>query len=130
AERAEAERAEAERAEAERAEAERAEAERAEAERAEAERAEAERAEAERAEAERATAECAAAARQADAAQIPSSPGDPDAPLDLSDLDPDLVDLFVEEGADLLDHADGLLATLQQDPGQGDALVGLQRDLH
>src|SRR5690606_34996329 len=36
----------------------------------------------------------------------------------------------VEAGAALRDEAGGVLATLQQGPGQGDALVGLQRDLH
>ncbi len=141
AERAEAERAEAERAEAERAEAERLEAERLEAERAEAARLEAERLEAERAEAERAEAERAAAAAQAAAeapaeakapaeASLPSAAEDPDAPLDLTDLDPDLVDIFVEESVDLLDHSDGLLARLRESPAEGDCLVGLQRDLH
>jgi chemosensory pili system protein ChpA (sensor histidine kinase/response regulator) len=144
AERAEAERAEAERAEAERAEAERAEAERAEAERAEAERAEAERAEAERAEAERAeTARMAEAASQAEAAdaergraverliaQALVSAEDPDEALDLTDLDSELVDIFVEESVDLLDHSDGLLAQLRENPTEREPLIGLQRDLH
>ncbi len=157
AERAEAERAEAERAEAERAEAERAEAERAEAERAEAERAEAERAEAERVTAERLAAERAQAehaeaervrAERAEAERIEAeraeaeraaaellkqstaSNEDPDAPLDLTDLDPELVDIFVEEGVDLLDHSDSLLAQLRDAPEDRELLVGLQRDLH
>ncbi|WP_425488012.1 response regulator [Marilutibacter penaei] len=55
---------------------------------------------------------------------------DPDEALDLTDLDPELVDIFVEEGGDLLDHSDGLLAKLRQAPGDRDALIGLQRDLH
>jgi chemosensory pili system protein ChpA (sensor histidine kinase/response regulator) len=148
AERAEAERAEAERAEAERAEAERAEAERAEAERAEAERAEAERAEAERAAAERAEAERAEAARVEEAsnaadadvergraverliAQALVSAEDPDEELDLTDLDSELVDIFVEESVDLLDHSDGLLAQLRDKPTEREPLVGLQRNLH
>src|SRR5690606_26143033 len=139
AERAEAERLEAERVAAEAAEAERAEAERQAAERAEAERVAAEAAEAERLEAERQAAERVEAERAAESARaqarrqaerIPASPDDPDEALDLTGLDPDLVDIFVEEGMDLLDHADGLVARLQAEPGEGDALVGLQRDLH
>ena len=55
---------------------------------------------------------------------------DPDEPLDLSDLDPELVDIFVEEGSDLLDHSDGLLAQLRVTPGDDELLAGLQRDLH
>jgi len=55
---------------------------------------------------------------------------DPDQPLDLTDLDPELVDIFVEEGSDLLDHSDGLLAHLRAAPGEREPLVGLQRDLH
>ncbi|RPE75454.1 Hpt domain-containing protein [Vulcaniibacterium tengchongense] len=153
AERLEAERLEAERLEAERLEAERLEAERLEAERLEAERLEAERLEAERLEAERAAGEPAAeqaALADADAAETPAEAGavpepavaaliehalgaadlDPDAPLDLSELDPELVDIFVEEGADLLDHADGLLAQLREAPEEREHLAGLQRDLH
>ncbi|MBW3551194.1 MAG: Hpt domain-containing protein, partial [Proteobacteria bacterium] len=55
---------------------------------------------------------------------------DPDEALDLSDLDPELVDIFVEEGSDLLDHSDGLLAQLREAPAEREPLVGLQRDLH
>ncbi|WP_460821616.1 response regulator [Lysobacter olei] len=55
---------------------------------------------------------------------------DPDEALDLTDLDPELVDIFVEEGVDLLDHSDALLAQLREEPNDRDALVGLQRDLH
>ncbi|WP_394540363.1 Hpt domain-containing protein [Lysobacter enzymogenes] len=55
---------------------------------------------------------------------------DPDEALDLSELDPELVDIFVEEGGDLLDHSDGLLAQLRETPGERELLVGLQRDLH
>ena len=42
--------------------------------------------------------------------------GDPDEALDLTDLDPELVDIFFEEGGDLLDHSDGLLAQLRDGP--------------
>ena len=55
---------------------------------------------------------------------------DPDEALDLTDLDPELVDIFVEEGGDLLDHSDGLLAQLRESPSEREPLVGLQRDLH
>ena len=55
---------------------------------------------------------------------------DPDEALDLTDLDPELVDIFVEEGGDLLDHSDGLLAQLREAPTDREPLVGLQRDLH
>ncbi|WP_460732457.1 response regulator [Lysobacter tyrosinilyticus] len=55
---------------------------------------------------------------------------DPDEALDLTGLDPELVDIFVEEGADLLDHSDGLLAELRATPDSREPLIGLQRDLH
>ncbi|QDH70808.1 response regulator [Lysobacter alkalisoli] len=140
AERLEAERLEAERLEAERLEAERAEAERLEAERLEAERLEAERAEAERLEAERLEAERLEAEREATAAIEPAAAHmllaalaiepDPDEAFDTSELDVELVDIFVEEAGDLLDHSDGLLARLRGMPNDRDVLIGLQRDLH
>ncbi|WP_369937000.1 Hpt domain-containing protein [Xanthomonas tesorieronis] len=51
-------------------------------------------------------------------------------PLDFADLDRELVDIFVEEGKDLLDHCDRLIADLRAAPQDRDALAGLQRDLH
>ncbi|MCW5581230.1 MAG: Hpt domain-containing protein, partial [Luteimonas sp.] len=148
-ERLEAERLEAERVEAERVEAERVEAERLEAERLEAERVEAERVEAERLEAERLAAEVAQAGEvEADAKAggeaetgIAVEPAvaailadamaeDPDAALDMVGVDAELVDIFIEEASDLLDHSDGLLAQLRQSPDAREPLVGLQRDLH
>jgi chemosensory pili system protein ChpA (sensor histidine kinase/response regulator) len=155
-ERLEAERLEAERAEVARVEAERVEAERVEAERAEAERADEEAAEYARLEAEYAEQD-RLAREQAAVPEVPALPvaepemepepepelepelaasfvddhvEDPDAPLDLTGLDPELVDIFVEESVDLLDHSDTLLAQLHAAPGEGDSLVGLQRDLH
>ncbi|MGI8561272.1 MAG: Hpt domain-containing protein [Luteimonas sp.] len=119
---AEAERIEAEKVEAEGAEAERVEAERAEAERIEAERAEAERIEAEGSEPDPAVAELLAQAHAGDE--------DPDEALDLTGLDPELIDIFVEESSDLLDHSDGLLAQLRGSPNERETLVGLQRDVH
>ncbi|WP_425491593.1 response regulator [Cognatiluteimonas sedimenti] len=153
AERLEAERLEAQRAEAERVDAERLESERADAQRLAAQQAEEARLEAERAEAARIAAEQAEAERVAAAEnetattteaaaatpepavaafleQAAASAEDPDEPLDLSDLDPELVDIFVEESVDLLDHSDGLLAQLREAPGEREPLVGLQRDLH
>jgi chemosensory pili system protein ChpA (sensor histidine kinase/response regulator) len=145
-ERLEAERLAAKQAEIARLDAERVDAERLEAEqRAESKRAEAERVAAERAEAERAAAEAAAEPEAATAdeaseapdptvaallAQAQDSAEDPDQALDLSGLDPELVDIFVEESGDLLDHSDGLLAQLRESPDEREPLVGLQRDLH
>ncbi len=151
AERLEAERLEAERLEAERLEAERLEAERLEAERLEAERLEAERLEAERLEAERLEAEAVeeveVAAEEAveivDTAEdvtetavatllasVAAATEDPDEPLDVSGVDEELLDIFVEESSDLLDHSDGLVAQLRESPTEREPLVGLQRDLH
>ena len=145
AERLEAERLEAERVEAERLEAERLEAERVEAERVEAERLEAQRIEAARQEAERRAAEARAEAErqarraEAEAARVAAlqataaaaaAPEDPDEALDPADLDLELVDLFVEEARDLLDHSDGLLAKLRDAPESMEPVTGLQRDLH
>ena len=50
--------------------------------------------------------------------------------LDFNELDRDLVDIFVEEGVDLLDHVDGLLQELRADPAAREPIIGLQRDLH
>src|SRR5579875_1869524 len=147
AEQAEAERLAAERTAAEKAEAERTAAEKAEAERSAAEKAEAIRIAAEKAEAGRAAAEKAKAARIAadnaerarrqteraiKLARMPAFPDDsqPDGALELPDLDPDLIELFTQEGSEILDHSDGLMATLRETPEDRDALHGLQRDLH
>ncbi len=55
---------------------------------------------------------------------------DPDIGLDMSDLDSDLVDIFVEEGHDLLDHSDQMLVRLRDRLDEREAIIGLQRDLH
>lgn len=148
AEKAEAERVAAAKAEAERLAAEQAEAERVAAEKAEAERIAAERrAEEERLAAERRAAEerIAAERREAERAAVAkarelaalatlqasaASSEDPDEALDLTDLDPELVDIFAEESGDLLDHSDGLLAQLRENPHERESLIGLQRNLH
>lgn len=41
---------------------------------------------------------------------------DPDGPLDLPDMDLELLDIFVEEGVDILDHADGMMVRLRDAP--------------
>ncbi|MCI1076535.1 Hpt domain-containing protein [Stenotrophomonas maltophilia] len=50
--------------------------------------------------------------------------------LDFSVYDRELVDIFVEEGRDLLDHCDGLISELRDAPQDREVLAGLQRDLH
>lgn len=69
-----------------------------------------------------------------DVADTAVATGDEDeAPSDLLDFsvyDRELVDIFVEEGNDLLDHCDGLISELRDAPDDREALTGLQRDLH
>ena len=55
---------------------------------------------------------------------------DPDTDLDMDDLDAELIDIFVEEGRDLLDHSDQLLVALRENPDEREVIGGLQRDLH
>jgi chemosensory pili system protein ChpA (sensor histidine kinase/response regulator) len=64
--------------------------------------------------------------------QVPLAldPDDPDAELDTSDIDVELLDIFLEESGDLLDHSDGLLASLRDTTSDRELVVGLQRDLH
>lgn len=50
--------------------------------------------------------------------------------LDFSVYDRELVDIFVEEGKDLLDHCDGLISELRDAPQDREVVAGLQRDLH
>lgn len=121
-------------------------------ERAEAEaRAQAEAEAAERASreaAERAAAEQAAAAERARAEEaeraetqarasaaaivLPPIADDPqpDGKLDLPDMDEDLLEIFVQEGSDILDHSDGLIARLREAPHDREIVTGIQRDLH
>jgi chemosensory pili system protein ChpA (sensor histidine kinase/response regulator) len=61
---------------------------------------------------------------------LAQDPDDPDAELDTSDIDVDLLDIFLEESGDLLDHSDGLLASLRDNTTDRELVVGLQRDLH
>ena len=159
-ERAEQERAKRERAEQERAEQERAEQERAEQERAEQERAEQARlaqeraareaaeaqmrAAAEKAAAEQRAAEAAAAepsaqaaAHEAEAARHATAEADHAVPVaDAAaanaalPIDADLLEVFVEEAREILDHADGVLAQWHAEPAALGFLPELQRDLH
>ncbi len=54
----------------------------------------------------------------------------PDGPLEAADVDDDLLDIFAQEGADILDHADTVVANLRETPHERAFLVDLQRDLH
>ncbi|HEY0231130.1 MAG TPA: Hpt domain-containing protein, partial [Dokdonella sp.] len=54
----------------------------------------------------------------------------PDGPLEALDVDDDLLDIFVQEGADILDHSDTLVAGLRAAPHDRTHIAGLQRDLH
>ncbi len=154
AEQAEAERLEQERLETEQAEAKRSEQARLEAEQAEQERLEAEQAEAERleqareaeqAEAERLAAEqqaieqeksrdvAAAAALAAGAAAVAFSGSDDEDFVELSDLgemDDELLDIFLQEGAEILDTSDNKMAEWREDPAAREPVTELQRELH
>src|SRR6185369_3601955 len=54
----------------------------------------------------------------------------PDGPLEIPDMDDDLLEIFAQEGADILDHSDTMMARLRESPEDRDLIVGLQRDLH
>jgi chemosensory pili system protein ChpA (sensor histidine kinase/response regulator) len=47
-----------------------------------------------------------------------------------ADIDPDLLEVFVEEGREILDHADAALAAWRTEPEQPEHVAALQRDLH
>ncbi|WP_282248359.1 response regulator, partial [Stenotrophomonas sp. PS02300] len=66
----------------------------------------------------------------ADEAAVEEEELDDAGSLDFSVLDRELVDIFVEEGKDLLDHCDGLISELRAAPQDREAIAGLQRDLH
>lgn len=55
---------------------------------------------------------------------------DPEGPLNLPDLDADLLEIFVQEGGDILDQSDGMMARLREEPENREIVVGLQRELH
>jgi len=67
-----------------------------------------------------------------DATTVPDAgdPADPDEALDTTDIDTDLLEIFLEESNDLLDHSDGLMARLRDEHEDRELITGLQRDLH
>ncbi|WFC41173.1 Hpt domain-containing protein [Pseudoxanthomonas sp. SE1] len=70
---------------------------------------------------------------EAEESAVTSAPADmpePEEALDLTGLDLDLVEIFIEEGNDLLDHSDDLIAKLRDTPEDRALVIGLQRDLH
>ncbi|MCU0754589.1 MAG: response regulator, partial [Xanthomonadales bacterium] len=69
----------------------------------------------------------AAPAQQQSAA---TSDIDPPGELDLPDLDRDLLEIFVQEGGDIIDAADSLMMRLREQPEDRDTIVALQRELH
>ncbi|MGB5940695.1 MAG: Hpt domain-containing protein [Rhodanobacter sp.] len=138
-----AERAAAEKIAAERAAAERAAAERAAAEQAAAERAAAEQAAAEQAAAEKLAAEQAAAEQSAaeEAAKLAVANADAEgagrteqapayALVGSGQIDADLLEVFIDEAREILDHADDMLAQWHAAPSELTHVPELQRDLH
>ena len=105
---------------------EQAAAERAAAERQAEEQAAAERAAAERQAEEQAAAERAAAERQTQAPAM----SDAVPPTDLQGIDADLLEVFIDEARELLDHADDVLAQWHAQPTELAHVPELQRDLH
>ena len=67
-----------------------------------------------------------------DPASVPEAgdAADPDTALDTTDIDTDLLEIFLEESNDLLDRSDGLMARLRDAHEDRDLVTGLQRDLH
>jgi chemosensory pili system protein ChpA (sensor histidine kinase/response regulator) len=72
------------------------------------------------------------AATLANLADVPALADDPqpDGRLELGEMDEDLLEIFVQEGADILDHSDSLMANLRSSPQDRELVTGLQRDLH
>jgi chemosensory pili system protein ChpA (sensor histidine kinase/response regulator) len=54
----------------------------------------------------------------------------PEGRLELPEMDQDLLDIFVQEGNDILDHSDSVMAQLREAPQDRELIVNLQRDLH
>ena len=131
-ERIAAEQAEQDRLAAEKAEQERLAAEKAEQDRVAAEAAEQARIAAEKAEQKRLAIARANAEKEIAASALPLFPDDaqPEGALDIPGLDPELVDLFTEEGGELLDASDGSMAVLRGAPEDVESVRSLQRNLH
>ena len=64
--------------------------------------------------------------------EMPSLVDDPqpEGRFELGEMDEDLLEIFVQEGADILDHSDSLMANLRASPHDREIVGGLQRDLH
>ncbi len=62
-------------------------------------------------------------------ARMPVDPH-PEEPLDVSDLDAELLEIFLQEGVEILDQSDGLIAQLRESPDDREIIAGLQRELH
>ncbi|HOX71074.1 MAG TPA: Hpt domain-containing protein [Dokdonella sp.] len=54
----------------------------------------------------------------------------PEGRLELPEMDQDLLDIFVQEGNDILDHSDSVMAQLREAPQDRELIATLQRDLH
>ncbi|MBL0027741.1 MAG: Hpt domain-containing protein [Rhodanobacteraceae bacterium] len=54
----------------------------------------------------------------------------PEGSLELPDMDEDLLEIFVQEGGDILDAADTMMARLREQPHEREIVSGLQRELH
>ncbi|MFC5526681.1 Hpt domain-containing protein [Rhodanobacter ginsengisoli] len=131
AEQAAAEQAAAEQAAAEQAAAEQAAAEQAAIEQAAIEQAAAEQAAIEQAAIEQAEAEQAAAEKVADAeAEAEATPKPAYALAGSGEIDADLLEVFIDEAREILDHADGVLAQWHAEPAELSHVAELQRDLH
>ncbi|HMB38365.1 MAG TPA: Hpt domain-containing protein [Wenzhouxiangellaceae bacterium] len=50
--------------------------------------------------------------------------------IDYDELDAELLELFIEEGQELLEHSDGLLQQWREDPEDRQLVTALQRDIH
>ena len=70
-----------------------------------------------------------AAAAAAPTIRFPDDP-QPDTALDIPDLDADLLEIFVQEASEILDEAEGTMASLRDRPSDQAPLASLQRDLH
>ncbi|HEV2681959.1 MAG TPA: Hpt domain-containing protein [Rhodanobacter sp.] len=130
AERAVAEKLAAEHAAAEQAAAEILAAEHAAAERAAAEKLAAEHAAVEQATAEKLATEHAAIHDEACEADTEAAPEAAHAFAGAGHIDADLLEVFIDEAREILDHADGVLAQWHAEPTQLSHVAELQRDLH
>jgi chemosensory pili system protein ChpA (sensor histidine kinase/response regulator) len=75
------------------------------------------------------TGPAAAVAHEVVYAPVADDPN-PEGALDLPDMDEDLLEIFVQEGGDILDAADTMMARLREQPHEREIVSGLQRELH